>query len=55
MAISITAMLANTALNPGRDAWWEPSAHDTQVAENKSAQIGVALLLNSQSTFYLTR
>ncbi len=55
MAINITAMLASPGLPRERDAWYDASAHDTQVAENSSAQIGVALLLNSEPTLYFTR
>ncbi len=44
-------MLASFELGAGED----PNAHDMQVAENSSAQMGVALLLTSQSIFYLTR
>ncbi len=55
MAISITAMLAHSRLTREPATRCVPSAHDRQVAKNSSAQIGVALLLNSHATAYLTR
>ncbi len=55
MAISITATPVSSPLNPARNTLHDRSAHDKQVAENSNPQIGVALLLNSQPTLYLTK